>query len=136
MAVPVTRRPASARIAVVALAAWTAFVWLTRINNALTDEALSSAAKAGSVLLSLSLLGLAAASVWAVWTARATRVISVFVGWTVVVWAVRLPQILLADHTVGFKAVHAVLGLVSMVLAMVVWRVAVSPQREPAGTLA
>lgn len=126
---------ARAKVAVIVLAAWTAFVWITRINNALADAELSAGGKAFSIVLSLSLLALAAASVWAVWTARAVRVIQVFAAWTVLVWAVRIPMILVADHAVGFKAVHAMLGLVSIALAAVAYRVAVSPAREPAGSL-
>jgi hypothetical protein len=46
----------------------------------------------------------------------------VFAGWTVVVWVVRVPMILVADHVVGFKIVHATLGLISVGLAALVWR--------------
>ncbi len=43
-------------------------------------------------------------------------------AWTVAVWVVRIPMIALDDRSVGFKVVHAVLGLISIGLAAVVWR--------------
>jgi hypothetical protein len=39
------------------------------------------------------------------------------------VWLVRVPQILIADHTVAFKVVHVALGVVSVVLAALVWQI-------------
>ena len=53
---------------------------------------------------------------------EAVRVIHVFAAWTGVVWAVRIPMIVLADHAVGFKVVHAMLGLISIGLAAVAYR--------------
>jgi hypothetical protein len=47
---------------------------------------------------------------------------------TVVVWLVRVPQIVFFDddptHGAPFKIVHAVLGLISMALAAGLWKVA------------
>ena len=43
---------------------------------------------------------------------------------TLVVWAVRVPQILLAEHEVPFKVVHVTLAVISLVLAGLTWRVA------------
>ena len=43
---------------------------------------------------------------------------------TILVWLVRVPQILLADHGAPFKVVHALLGVVSVVLAALVLRIA------------
>ncbi len=47
-----------------------------------------------------------------------------FAALTVVVWVVRVPLILVADHAVGFKVVHAAIGLVAIALAVGVWRTA------------
>jgi hypothetical protein len=110
------------RIAIVALAAWTAFVWITRINNAWGDASMSGGGKWITTAVSLALVVLAAGSVWAVWTARARRLVDAFCVTTVVVWVVRVPQILLDDHDVAFKVVHATLGLISVALAGWVWR--------------
>jgi hypothetical protein len=56
--------------------------------------------------------------------------------WTTAVWLVRVPQITLANHDVPFKVVHGVLGLLSIALAVGVFR----EQRErvvsPADALA
>ena len=59
---------------------------------------------------------------------------------TVVVWVERVGQILLSDHEVGFKVVHSALGVISVVLAVAVWRTAApvarrrSPDPEVAGS--
>jgi hypothetical protein len=126
-----------ARVVVTLFAAWTLFVWVTRINNVLSADEMGTAGKVLTVLLSLSLIGLAGAAVWSVWTGRAPRVIAVAAGWTIAVWVVRVPTIItLTGVTVGFKVVHTVLAIVSVVLAVILWRVtAVSREREPAGTL-
>lgn len=113
------------------LVAWTAYVWCTRIANAWGDAGLSTAGKVGSTLLSLSLLlpAVAVAVVVArrrhgLPTAPEVVLLRAFSAWTIAVWAVRVPMILVADHAVGFKAVHAVLGVISVVLALLTLRVA------------
>lgn len=50
------------------------------------------------------------------------RGVQVFAAGTVVYWGVRAPMILLADHEVGFKVVHAVLAAVSVTAAVAAWR--------------
>jgi hypothetical protein len=89
-----------------ALAAWTVFVWVTRIKNA--DGAV------GPILLSATFLLLAALVLATKGHALPTITLA---GWTVLVWLVRLPMILLAAHGAGFKVVHAVIALVSILLA-------------------
>lgn len=45
--------------------------------------------------------------------------------WTVLIWSVRVNNILGDDdHSVGFKAVHTLLAIVSVVFAFAVWQVA------------
>jgi hypothetical protein len=80
---------------------WTVFVWAGRIRNG------------GSVLLAASFLVLAAVALW-----RRGRWISALAGWTIAVWAVRTPYILVHDHPAGFKIVHTVLATVSIALAV------------------
>jgi hypothetical protein len=111
-----------AKVSIVVLFGWTAFVWLTRISNAWNDAAMTSAGKVLTTSVSLALVALAAASVVAVFAGRAVRVVQVFLGATVLVWLIRVPQILLDDHDVAFKVVHATLGVISVALAAVVWR--------------
>ena len=48
--------------------------------------------------------------------------VRVFAAGTVVFWAVRAPMILLADHPVPFKVVHAVLAVASITAAAFAWR--------------
>ncbi|MEY2461406.1 MAG: hypothetical protein QOG30_3236, partial [Acidimicrobiaceae bacterium] len=61
------------------------------------------------------------------------RWITALVVWTIAVWAIRTPQILVADHPVAFKVVHTVLALVSIALAALVQR-DVQREREAAAT--
>lgn len=91
----------------VAFAAWTVFVWAGRIRNG------------GSVLLAGSFLVLAAIVIASMWK-RGWRLyaVSALAVWTIVVWAVRTPMILVHDHPAGFKAVHTVLAIVSIGLAV------------------
>jgi hypothetical protein len=113
----------------VALIVWSLYVWSTRIRNAAGDDGLSSGSKAFSIVLSLTFVAFAVAAVvvavraWSRPLVRAEAlVLRAFAAWTVAVWVVRIPMIAVADHSVGFKVVHAVLGIISIVLAVVVWR--------------
>ena len=80
---------------------WTVFVWIGRIRNG------------GSVLLAASFLVLAALAIW-----RRRPFVTVLAAWTVGVWAIRTPFILVHDHPVAFKVVHTVLATVSIALAI------------------
>ncbi|MEY2433430.1 MAG: hypothetical protein QOC92_3155 [Acidimicrobiaceae bacterium] len=84
-----------------ALIAWTVFVWAGRIRNG------------GSVLLAASFLVLAVVALW-----RRGRWVTVLAAWTVGVWAVRTPIILVRDYSAGFKVVHTVLAAASIALAI------------------
>lgn len=117
------------RIVLLAFVAWTAFVWGNRISNTLRSEE-SAGAKTFSTVLSLVLLGFAVAVVVVVakaWKsnlgAGGAKVLMVAAVLTVVVWLVRVPMILVADHGAPFKIVHVGLGVVSVVLAALVWQI-------------
>lgn len=111
---------------VVAWLAWTAFVWVGRVRNALADQALDAGGRVGPLLLSLSFL--VPTVVLAVWLARTwgrpagrglRLAVGAFAGWTVGVWVLRVGDIALGgDHAAGFVVVHTVLGVVSAVLAV------------------
>ncbi len=108
---------------------WTVFVWGNRISNTLRSEE-SVATKTFSTVLSVVLLAFAAAIVVVLvrsWTsgvgAGGAKVLMAAAALTVVVWLVRVPQILLADHAAGFKVVHVALGVISVVLAALVWQI-------------
>ena len=110
---------------------WTAFVWLNRLVNAWSSDTEGTSGKVVSSVIAAVLLGLAAtATVVLVRTWRgplrvgAARMLQAFAALTVVVWAVRVPLILVADHAVGFKVVHAAIGGVAIALAVGVWRTA------------
>jgi hypothetical protein len=119
------------RIVLLAFVAWTAFVWGNRISNTLRSEE-STGAKTFSTVLSLVLLGFALAVVVVMakaWKsnlgAGGAKVLMSAAALTVVVWLVRVPMILVADHGTPFKIVHVGLGVVSVVLAALVWQIGV-----------
>src|SRR4029453_15862435 len=114
------RRPAA-----LGLVGWTLFVWATRIANVWRDEALDTGEKWGRTALATSFTFLAVAVLVAlvVRSGRAIRAtVAVLAGWTVVVWVVRDMRIALAAPALGFTVVHVVLGVVSIVLAVLAWR--------------
>jgi hypothetical protein len=122
-----SRRPGTWPL--LALVAWSAYVWSTRIGNAAGDANLSSGAKAFSIGLSVTFIGFAVAGLGVLvraWsrslTSTESLVLKSFAAWTALVWLVRVPMILLDGHSVPFKLVHAVLGLISIGLAVSVWR--------------
>lgn len=123
-----------------ALVAWTFFVWTTRIANIWRDEALDGGEKLGRTGLALSFTVLAVAVVVTLWRRheRAARVaVGALAAWSVAVWVVRDVGIVLADHEVGFKVVHTVLAVVSIVLAALAWSEARRvPARPGAGATA
>ena len=108
-----------------ALVGWTFFVWTSRIANIWRDEGLDTGERLGRTGLAASFTVLAVAVVVTMWRRadRASRVaIGALAGWSVVVWVVRHTRILVADHEIGFKVVHTVLAVVSIVLAALAWR--------------
>jgi hypothetical protein len=107
-----------------ALVAWTFFVWTTRIGNIWRDADLDTGEKVGRTGLALSFTLLALAVVGALWRGSArTRLVAVgaLAAWSTAVWIVRDARILVADHEVGFKVVHTVLAVVSIVLSVLAW---------------
>jgi hypothetical protein len=108
-----------------ALVAWTFFVWTTRIGNIWRDADLDTGEKVGRTGLAASFTLLAVAVVVALWrgSPRARLVtVGALAGWSTAVWVVRDARILVADHEVGFKVVHTVLAVVSIVLSVLAWR--------------
>jgi len=99
-----------------ALLGWTVFVWIGRIRNG------------GSLLLALSFLVLAGLALW-----RVRPFLTLSAAWTVGVWVVRTPYILVHDHPADFKIVHTVLAVVSVGLAVTAQR---HVQRERQATTA
>ena len=127
--------PLRHRVVLCAFVVWSVFVWGNRISNTLRSDE-STASKTFSTVLSIVLLVLAAAVL--VVTIRSWRGVvrdtggKVLIGAgvvTVLVWLVRIPQIALADHDVGFVIVHALLGVVSIALAVPVVRIGTAARR-------
>jgi hypothetical protein len=111
--------------AVVAFAAWTAFVWVGRIRNVWADASLDTAGKVGRSALATSFVAFAVVTL--VWCLRWRRtglpastryLVGPFAAWTVGVWVVRSIGIWVHDHPVGFKVVHTVLAAISIGLAV------------------
>ena len=118
--------------------AWTVFVWGNRISNAWSSASESTSTKVVSTLLAGSFLVFALGGIVVLvrsWRSPigdgALRFLVVFAGWTTLVWSVRIVLIVFADHSVGFKVVHAALGLISVALAVCVARGAHSRPRAP-----
>lgn len=120
---------ATGRAILIAFVAWTAFVWISRISNTLRSTTESTGGKVFSTVLSVIMLALAlavAAVLIQGWTAAmapaSLRILQIAAIVTIVVWAVRVPQIVFLDddptHGAGFKIVHAVLGVISIALAL------------------
>lgn len=121
----------------VTLGGWTLFVWSTRIDNVLAQDDLTTAGRTARVALALSFTVLGVAFVAVAWRARRralgrVEALVVVVGcwWTIAVWVVRVAQISLGDHEAAFIAVHAVLGIVSIALAVVTLRSTTMPLRH------
>jgi hypothetical protein len=111
--------------AAAALVAWTFLVWTTRIANIWRDADLDTGERWGRTLLAVSFTVLALAAAVALWRrlGQATVVaVGALAAWTIAVWVVRGIGILAADHDLGFKVVHTVLAVVSIVLAALAWR--------------
>jgi hypothetical protein len=111
--------------------AWTGFVWIGRIRNALTDVGLVGSEKVAPIVLAASFLVPAAllAVAW-VRSLRSRRSLERWAGvllvvlavWTTGLWVVRAVDIAaFGEWSIGFVVVHTVLAVVSIGLA--VWAV-------------
>jgi TctA family transporter len=79
----------------------------------------------GAVLLSLTFIVPAVAVL-----VRPAVVLRPLVAWTVVVWLLRIGDIVVAsDHGVAFKVVHTMLGAVSIALGIAAVKAAGRPRR-------
>jgi hypothetical protein len=98
---------AAVRIATYSLAAWTLFVWLTRVRNAVGDSEAITAFILPVLLVVLACLAVAKPRRWG-------RLLAIAAS---AVWLVRVPMILVADHDVPFKVVHTGLAVITWGLA-------------------
>jgi hypothetical protein len=126
------------------LVVWTVFVWANRISNAWSSTEETTSAKVISSVLAAVFLAFAIAGA-VIWYRLRSHPLdrtsaAVLVGFavlTTVVWVVRIVAIVAADHSVGFKAVHVALGVISIALALPVAREArASGTPKPVSTAA
>ncbi|HKY14351.1 MAG TPA: hypothetical protein VJM33_05465 [Microthrixaceae bacterium] len=118
-------RPATAlRAASFVNAGWMAFVWVTRIRNAASDDEISSATRAGAYALSAACLIGAALLVWVGWRGSPLGLARIVVVAHGLVWVVRGLQIVFAGHDLAFVVVHEALAVISISLAA--WLLAVT----------
>jgi hypothetical protein len=126
-------------VAALALAAWTAFVWTTRIVNVALDDDLSVLGAVAELIVPVGMTALAAHLAW-VALARRDR-LAVVVGrlaaFTVIVWLVSVLSILLGGHGAAFVVVHTGLAVLSVALAVLAVESAAAVARDsgpaPAG---
>ena len=108
--------------------AWTAVVWVGRIRNVISDDALARGARTWQIVVALVFLVLAALMATVplgLWHRRplgSTRFVAVFCLWTIVFWTVRGIGMLFDDYELGFKLVHTMLSLGSIGLASALYR--------------
>ena len=120
--------------AVTVLAGWSLLVWSNRLSNVTDDAELTGSGQLIRGALALSFMLLSAACLVLVWQAtRGARnnVVPFARGlavWSIVIWVVRGIGIAVADHSVGFIAVHLVLAVLSIVLGVWVLRTVGLPE--------
>jgi hypothetical protein len=134
---------------VVALAAWNAFVFSTRIRNVSEDAQATDATKAWAIALATVMLAGTVVLIGLAYHVRTrpfrpleARLVQAVAGLTVVVWVYRGIEIAIADYSTNpaisspgaFKVVHLVLGTIAIVLAALAWRVAGRERAESEGT--
>lgn len=101
------------------LVAWTLFVWGGRLRNLIRGD--EDAPVSFVLAVVFCVLATAVVGSWFLARRRHRVVVVALAGVTAAVWAVRGVQIALADHELGFIAVHTVLALVSIGLAGFAW---------------
>jgi hypothetical protein len=119
------------------LVAWTLLVWSTRLRNIWTDSGLDTAGRLGRTALAASFTVLAVVVALGLWRRRSEAVgwlrpaTVALAAWTVAVWAVRMAGIATGGHSAGFVAVHLVLAVASIALAVAAVREVRRPARAP-----
>ncbi len=98
-------------------------MWTTRIRNVLGDDEASTTSTMTGLVMSVMLIGLAAAVTVGVLTHRSwmRQALMALGAVTVGVWLVRATDIVVSDHGAAFKIVHVVLALISIALAFATW---------------
>lgn len=108
-------------------AAWTLFVWSSRVGLAAADPSvtwLSWARIALSLTFGVVLVLLAVRSHTGTRSSWAAGVMVAFAGWMVVVWMPSLVSVLAGEYDAAFKLVHALLAIASLAVGTLVAGVA------------
>ncbi len=107
------------------LAIWTFFVWTSRLRNVWTDETLSTGGQVLRTGFALVFVAFAVLTAVEVWThrgrplsVRGQAILAAFVVWSIGFWLVRGIGIIVDDHTASFTAIHTVLMVVSISMAL------------------
>ncbi len=122
-----------------ALAAWTLFVWVSRVRNIAVDDELAGSDRIIRFALSGGFVVLGATVVVGLilarnlpelpaWTKTAGLVLA-FYG--IVTWLFRGVDIAIGDHSRGFIIVHLVLGLITIGLSLLALRSLKYSWRKP-----
>jgi hypothetical protein len=94
------------------LAGWTLLVWIGRVRNIVDADGATA-----ELVVPLLLVVLGVATL-----VRPARFAPLLALVTAIVWLVRLPLLLVHDHTAAFVVVHLVLAAVSLTLAALTLR--------------
>jgi hypothetical protein len=103
-----------------ALVGWSWFLWISRLRNVLNDDDLDSWGvgwRVGVVILFtvLALIAFLGERQDGAWKGQG---LNALVWWTIGFWLIRGGGIILDDHNAAFTAVHTVLMVISIGLAM------------------
>ena len=99
------------------LIGWTVFLWLSRSRNVVNNDELTAGGQAVRIVVVIIFLALAAAAAVGLWR-KQMALVAVFLVWTIGYWLVRGTGILIdSEFSIGFKVVHTVLMLVSLILS-------------------
>lgn len=117
------RPSGSADTAVWVVVGWTLFMWATRTRLIFTEKDLSLGDVIVRVLPVFLFVALALTLVAGLRTGRPDlpRLVAVTAVWTSGYWLVRITLIVIHDHSVGFKAIHVVLAIISTVAVVWAW---------------
>lgn len=105
------------------LVVWTVAVWVSRVRNVLANDDLTSGGRALRVVVVIIFVSLALGAVVSRLRQRWPHMLTVFLMWTIGYWLVRGIGILVdGGYSLGFKAVHTVLMVVSLSLSVLTAR--------------
>ena len=122
---------------VAAFGGWNLLMWAQRAVNVVTDDGLEGGAKAAWMVPVLVFALGGALCVLAYFRGRETYAmpIKLLAGGAVLYWLVRGVLVLFGDRSGGFKAVHSVLALVTIALAVLLLRRQREVEMVPKGAL-